>query len=185
MSQDREKKLIVALATRANEVLAATGRISLPVDEIYAIAHDLGLYEREEALRVLRKLDERGLIGLEPGECTVMGLAALYEERIDRALFHRRNRLRRELITLSAEAEDHGDQPKIRHGAAEGIDRSWSALIVALRYLNWEGLVWLDEAEDQQLSWQLTEEGYELAENDSRLRSRLPTNADEDDYVDL
>lgn len=73
MSGDREKQLIVALATRANEVLSTTGLISLPTEEIYAIAYDVGLHEREETLRVLRNLDERGLIGLGPGECAVMG----------------------------------------------------------------------------------------------------------------
>lgn len=185
VSVDLEKKLIVALATRANEVLGSTGRVSLPAEEVYAIAYDIGLQDREEALRVLRTLDDHRLVGLAPGECTVMGLAALYEEQLDRALFWRRNLLRRELMMLSTQAEEHGEQPTVRRGVVEGIDRSWLELIVALRYLNWESLVWLDEAGDQELSWTLTEEGYEVARDESRLRRRLPTSEDEDARPDL
>lgn len=185
MPGDREKKLIVALATRANEVLSTTGQISVPVEEVNAIAYDVGLHDREETLRFLRKLDERRLIGLGPDECTVMGLAALYEEQIDREAFRRRNVLRRELMVLSAEAERQGGQPSVRHGVGSVIDRSWLELIVALRYLNWEGLVWLDDAEGHELSWQLSEEGDELAADDSRLSRRLPTNEDEDEHIDL
>ena len=93
--------------------------------------------------------------------------------------------LRRELIALSAEAEELPEQPKVRAGVASIIDRSWLDLMVALRYLNWDGLVWLDEAEGQELSWQLTEEGCDLARDGVRLSSRLPTTETEDEHIDL
>lgn len=185
MPQDIDKTLIVALAARANEVLSTTGLTTLPAEDVDTIADELGLQQRDERLRWLRKLDERGLIGLQPGKYEVMGLAALYEERIDRNLFRQRNVLRRDLIGLALAASGEGTDLTFRDGAASFIDRSWLELIVALRYLNWDHLVWLDEHGGQDFSFTLTDEGDEVAQDAFRLSRRLPTSMDEDEYIDI
>lgn len=179
---DIEDRFLAALAEAANEQLVSRGIAWLDARQILEIGRGLGLPDNRID-HLATKMEEAGLLW-DKGRgrhFEAKALAFLYEERLDREEFRRRNIVRREILEAAARANDAGERLTYHEGKEQFSERSWLELIVAARFLEAHGLVELSETMGRNFRLEISHGGYELIRSEADIRRVLPINATEDE----
>jgi hypothetical protein len=180
---DARDRFITALAELVNSTYYAQGFLYISAQDVEALARTHAVPDAE-ARAALRSLDDQGLLLRQEGGHSYsdgLGLALTHEES-DRALFWRRNLLRREILRLAADAFDEGSNGlDWDEGDDHLIDTPWSEKFMAVQILAYLGLMEVRHASGTTLWAFITSTGYDLQREGRELARQLPTSAAEDE----
>lgn len=178
---DARDRFITALAEYVSQAYYREGDIFLDVRVVEEIGREQKASD-EDMRSALELLDDQGLLERMEGGYSYSngeGLALKYEQDANRALYWKRNELRREILKLAADAG--GDYIEYHEDGEKFVETPWAEAFAASQMLARLGLLEVEPFLGHGFMVKITSIGYEVQRDARELARELPTSAADDE----